>query len=303
MNKAFSQDYENKENQMGESKPCDPLNPSRRFGTEVLNKRSACKIPTLNPLYLEYYASDIYTYFHSIESQHIAKFGYLKTQSDINEKMRAILIDWLIEVHQKFKLIPETLFLTVNILDRYLEKVPINRTRLQLAGVSAMLIASKYEEIYAPELYDFVYITDKSYSREDIISMESSMLKLLNFNICTPSSFRFLERYCGLIGATDKQFALARYLVELTLIDYRMLRFSRSIIAAAGVYLMHKVDQIVPEWPDVLSDNSPHEESELKICAREMCLLFQKAEKCQLQAVRRKFMQPQFFQVSSLTLI
>jgi hypothetical protein len=86
--------------------------------------------------------------------------------------MRAILIDWLIEVHLKFKLLPETLFLTVNLIDRFLEKAVIQRTKLQLVGVTSMLIASKYEEIYAPEVRDFVYITDKAYSKEEILKME-----------------------------------------------------------------------------------------------------------------------------------
>lgn len=86
--------------------------------------------------------------------------------------MRAILIDWLIEVHLKFKLLPETLFLTINLIDRYLEKTVIPRTKLQLVGVTSMLISSKYEEIYAPEVRDFVYITDKAYSKEEILAME-----------------------------------------------------------------------------------------------------------------------------------
>jgi len=86
-------------------------------------------------------------------------------QPEINDKMRSILIDWLIEVHLKFKLLPETLFITVNILDRYLEKSKVGKSRLQLVGVTALLIASKYEEIYPPELKDFVYITDKAYSK------------------------------------------------------------------------------------------------------------------------------------------
>lgn len=86
--------------------------------------------------------------------------------------MRAILVDWLVDVHNKFKLLPETLFLTVNIIDRYLEKVVIKRSQLQLVGVSAMLIACKYEEIYAPEVKDFVYVTDKAYTREEVLRME-----------------------------------------------------------------------------------------------------------------------------------
>lgn len=84
--------------------------------------------------------------------------------------MRVILVGWLIEVHLKFKLFPETLFLTVNLIDRYCEKKYVQRTNYQLLGVTAMLIASKYEEIYAPEIRDFVYITDKAYTKEQILA-------------------------------------------------------------------------------------------------------------------------------------
>lgn len=90
--------------------------------------------------------------------------------------MRAILVDWLVEVHLKFKLVPETLYLTVNLIDRYLELVQVPRQKLQLIGVTAMLIASKYEEIYAPEVRDFVYITDRAYTKEEILDQEFDML-------------------------------------------------------------------------------------------------------------------------------
>lgn len=90
--------------------------------------------------------------------------------------MRTILVGWLIEVHLKFKLLPETLFLTVNLIDRYCEKKQINRINFQLVGVTSMLIASKYEEIYAPEIRDFVYITDKAYTKEQILAQENDIL-------------------------------------------------------------------------------------------------------------------------------
>lgn len=143
------------------------------------------------------WAHSITRHMSNTEKDCIPTFGYITSQNDINEKMRAILIDWLIEVHLKFKLLPETLFLTVNIIDRYLEKVTdIHRTKLQLVGVTAMLIASKYEEIYAPEVRDFVYITDKAYTKEEILKMEQNILYALDFNLTFPSSLRFLERYC-----------------------------------------------------------------------------------------------------------
>lgn len=94
---------------------------------------------------------------------------YMTTQEDINEKMRSVLVDWLIEVHLKFKLLPETLYLTINLIDRYLSRVKVTRKRLQLVGVTSMLIASKYEEIYPPEIKDFVFVTDQAYNREDLL--------------------------------------------------------------------------------------------------------------------------------------
>jgi G2/mitotic-specific cyclin-B, other len=169
-------------------------------------------------------------------------------QTDINEKMRAILVDWLIEVHYKFKLLPETLFLTINLIDRYLERADVQRTRLQLVGVTAMLIACKFEEIYAPEVRDFVYITDKAYTREEILQMEYSMLSTLDFNITSASSLRFLERFAKISNASTQQFFMARYLIELPLIEYRMLKHNPSIQAASALYLAKKIlPQYIPQ--------------------------------------------------------
>ena len=104
---------------------------------------------------------------------------YMKqTQTDIDQRMRSILIDWLIDVHKKFKLKPETLYLTVHIIDSYLQVVSIDRNHLQLVGVTAMFMASKYEEIYAPEVKDFSYVTDYTYSIEQILQLEGKILQV-----------------------------------------------------------------------------------------------------------------------------
>mgnify|MGYP002049273354 CR=1 FL=1 len=89
--------------------------------------------------------------------------------------MRGILIDWLVEVHMKFRLASSTLYHCVWLIDRYCSTEQVMRAQLQLVGVTAMFIASKYEEIYAPECRDFVYISDKAYTREQILSMEGQM--------------------------------------------------------------------------------------------------------------------------------
>lgn len=120
---------------------------------------------------------------------------YMASQKDINEKMRKILIDWMLKVHNKFKLLPETLYLTVNIIDRYLSNEIVTRKVLQLIGVTAMHIACKYEEIYPPEANDFVYITDNAYSKKELLDSEYKILKSLNFDLTFTSAYRHLERY------------------------------------------------------------------------------------------------------------
>jgi len=221
------------------------------------------------------------------EKDYIPKVGYMQIQNDINEKMRAILVDWLIDVHNKFKLLPETLFLTVNLIDRYLEKQPINRVKLQLVGVTAMLIASKYEEIYAPEVRDFVYITDKAYQKDEILRTEFNVLTQLEFNVCTPSSFRFLERFAKVARASKKQFHMARYLIELPLIEYRMLKHHPSLLAASALFLAHKIIPRLDDrglklgaWDERLHQYTTYSESQLRPCAKDLCVLLQGIERC-----------------------
>ena len=120
---------------------------------------------------------------------------YMINQPDINEKMRRILVDWLLKVHGKFKLLPETLYLTINIIDRYLSSETVTRKVLQLIGVTAMHIACKYEEIYPPEATDFVYITDNAYTKKELLDTEYNILKTLNFNLTFVSAYRHLERF------------------------------------------------------------------------------------------------------------
>ena len=121
-----------------------------------------------DPLCATAYVADMYNHFREKELTTSVRPGFMKSQSFINERMRSILVDWLVEVHLKFKLVPETLYLTINLIDRYLERKEVSRPKLQLVGVTCLLIASKYEEIYPPELRDLVYICDRAYTKNDV---------------------------------------------------------------------------------------------------------------------------------------
>ncbi len=162
---------------------------------------------------------------------------YMTRQEDINSRMRAILIDWLVEVHMKFRLVPETLYLCVSIIDRYCSKVDVLRSKLQLIGVTALLVACKHEEIYPPEVRDCVYITDRAYNRQEVLDMEQEILKVLDWKISTPTAYPFLDRFLSLTDATEMTKHAASYYLERTLQEHSFLQFRPSLVTASAVIL------------------------------------------------------------------
>lgn len=163
---------------------------------------------------------------------------YLHNKRDIEYiKMRGILVDWLVSIHMKFRLVPECLYLAVNIVDRYLAKVPIEKDTLQLVGMTSLFIAAKYEEIYPPEVKDFVYISDRSYTKQEVLDLELEILDLLEYNVSVPTGYPFLSRFLFITSATDTMSHAASYYMERTLLEHESLKYRPSEIAAAAVCL------------------------------------------------------------------
>jgi len=109
--------------------------------------------------------------------------------------MRSILVDWIIDVHGKFKLREQTLFMAVNLVDRMIERSIINRHDFQLVGITSLFIASKYEEIYPPPLNDYVYVCADAYGPNQILEMEGKILGKVGFNLLYTSPFLLLRMY------------------------------------------------------------------------------------------------------------
>ncbi|KAM4893406.1 G2/mitotic-specific cyclin-B2 isoform 2-T2 [Sylvia borin] len=193
-----------------------------------------------NPQLCSDYVKDIYLYLRELELQQSVRPHYLDGRVT-NGRMRAILVDWLVQVHSRFRLLQETLYMCVAIMDRFLQSYPVPRKKLQLVGVTALLVASKYEEILSPDIADFVYITDNAYTSNEIREMEMIILKELNFDLGRPLPIHFLRRASKAGEADAKQHTLAKYLMELTLIDYDMVHHRPSEIAAAALCLSQKV--------------------------------------------------------------
>ncbi|XP_044294538.1 G2/mitotic-specific cyclin-B2 isoform X1 [Varanus komodoensis] len=186
------------------------------------------------------YVKDIYCYLRQLEEQHCVSPFYLEG-TELSGRMRAILVDWLVEVHAKFQLLQETLYMCVAIMDRYLQAQPVSQKELQLVGVTAMLLAAKYEEVSVPSVLDFVYITDRAYKVAQIQAMEQNILKQLNFSLGRPLPLHFLRRAAKASDPSLESFLLANYLMELTLVDYEMAHYQPSEIAAAALCLSLQV--------------------------------------------------------------
>ncbi|XP_062374941.1 G2/mitotic-specific cyclin-B2-like [Sardina pilchardus] len=208
------------------------------------------------------YVKDIYAYLRSLELQQTIRAKYM-TGYEINERMRALLIDWLIQVHSRFQLLPETLYMTVAILDRFLQVQPVSRRKLQLVGVTAMLLASKYEEMFAPEVGDFAYITDNAFSRAQIREMEVLILRGLNFELGRPLPLHFLRRASKAGNADIGKHTLAKYLLELTMTDFEMVHYRPSELAAAASCLSQLVIE-GQKWTPTQQHYSTYDEAHLK---------------------------------------
>ncbi|XP_010526843.1 PREDICTED: cyclin-B2-1-like isoform X2 [Tarenaya hassleriana] len=247
-----------------------------------------------NSLAVVEYVEDLYAFYRKMESFSCAPADYITQQFDINEKMRAILIDWLIEVHDKFDLMNEMLFLTVNLIDRFLSKQAVARKKLQLVGLVAMLLACKYEEVSVPFISDLVLISDKAYTKKDILEMEKTMLNTLQFNVSFPTPYPFLARFLKAAQSDKKLEITASFLIELALVEYEMLQFPPSLLAAAAVYTAQCTLHGFRQWNSTCEFHSRYSEDQLMECSRKMVTFHERAASGKLTGVHRKYCSSKF---------
>ncbi|KAL2551218.1 Cyclin-B2-1 [Forsythia ovata] len=242
-----------------------------------------------NPLAVVDYVDDLYAYYKKMESCSCVSPGYMSQQFDLNERMRAILIDWLVEVHHKFDLRDETLFLTVNLIDRFLAKQTVERKKLQLVGLVAMLLASKYEEVLVPVVDDLIFISDKAYTRKEVLRMEWLMLHTLQFTMSLPTAHVFMRRFLKAAQSDRKLELLSFFLIELCLVEYEMLKYSPSFLAAAAIYTAQCTLYGVGQWCKTCEWHTNYSEDELLECSRLIVGFHQKAATGKLTGVYRKY--------------
>ncbi|VFQ72282.1 unnamed protein product [Cuscuta campestris] len=254
-----------------------------------------------NELAVVEYVEDIYRFYKEAENE-TRLHDYMGSQPEINEKMRSILIDWLIEVHHKFELTSETLYLTINIVDRYLALKTTSRRDLQLVGLGSMLIASKYEEIWAPEVNDFVCISDRAYTHEKVLQMEKLILGELEWYLTVPTPYVFLVRFIKASSSSEPEMEnMVFFLAELGMMNYAAsVIYCPSMIAASAVYAARCTLNKTPAWNETLKLHTGFSEAQLVDCARLLVGYHSEAANHKLRVIFRKYSHAQKGSVAAL---
>ena len=255
--------------------------------------------------YIKYngdYLNDTYTNLLKEERTLIVKpiYGYMASQTDINIKMRAILVDWIIEMHDKFNFKPQTLFQTIWLIDTYLSLKYIKRSDFQLLGLGCMYISCKYHEIFYPVLKDFIEITDGAYKKEDLLRIEKDILKTINYNIQPPSQEDFYNLISKAFDFGEKQIFLGKFFMENSLIDYNMIKYPPSVIAVSCCYIVMKFFKI-ENYKKLYSTRIIYDKCPQKIikdAARELCFLVKNLNNSEFKAIKKKYSNEKYCNVA-----
>ncbi|CAI5643399.1 cyclin-A1 [Oreochromis niloticus] len=248
------------------------------------------------------YAGEIHQHLRNNEIKFRSWPKYLEKHPEITDDMRVVLVDWMVEVVQEFQLQAETLHLAINYLDRFLSLIGnVKRGNLQLVGTAALVIAAKYEEKSPPKLDQFVYITDNTYTKTQLLQMEQAFLSVLGFNLAAPTINSFLQLFMAIQSVCANTKNLALYVAELSLLEIDpFLQYSPSMVAAAAYCLAtYTINKSL--WPDSLVAFSGYTMAEISACLIDLYKLYASAESRPLQAIREKYKSSKYCGVSWIT--
>ncbi|KAI0646562.1 A/B/D/E cyclin [Trametes meyenii] len=215
-----------------------------------------------DPLMVSEYVVEIFEYLKEVEQTTMPNPNYMANQKDLAWKMRGILTDWLIQVHSRFRLLPETLFLCVNIIDRFLSARVVSLAKLQLVGITCMFIAAKVEEIVAPSASNFLYCADSSYTESEILQAERYVLKTIEWNLSYPNPIHFLRRISKADDYNVQVRTIGKYLLEIQCLEWRLIAAPPSLLAAASIWLARLILGF-SDWTPNLAHYSSYRERDI----------------------------------------
>lgn len=248
--------------------------------------------------YVTEYVNDIFSYYKEREAMFVVS-NYLSKQSEMTVNMRAILVDWMDEVQQNFELSHETLYLGVKLVDLYLSVEDVAKSRLQLVGATALNVASKFEERCPPVLDDYIFICDDAYTREEILEMERNLLVAVGFDIGFPLSYTFLRRYAQCARVSIKTLTCARYILEMSLMEFCYIEHRESEMAAACLLLAMKMTN-EGQWDGTMIHYTDYNVDKLAALARSLNSMLISPPQKTLTTIKNKYLHEVFHEVAIL---
>merc|ERR1712025_806159 len=214
-----------------------------------------------NPQLCAEYAPAIYAYLREVEEGLSIRKEFL-SGGYVNGKMRAVLVDWLIEVHSQFKLLQETLYMTV-------------------------------------------YITDNAYTAVEIRQMELRVLNTLGFNFSRPLPLHFLRRNSKAGDVDVLQHTVAKYLIEMCLLEYDMAHVPPSLLAAAALFLSLRLLEpnatLANTWNPTLEFYSTYSTKQIIPVVCKLAVILTKRDDNKMRAVHVKYMNKKYMKVGELS--
>ncbi|KAM9788932.1 cyclin-A1-like [Neosynchiropus ocellatus] len=247
------------------------------------------------------YAEDTYWHMRQKENKFQSTPNYFENHPQLTSDMRTVLVDWLAEVTYEFQLSPETLHLAINYLDRFLSRTRIvKRSRLQLIGTAALLIAAKYEDVFPPKMHDCVYVTDNTYSTQDLVRMERAMLRILSFTLSAPTVHRFLHLYLTVVPVCTTTQYLAQYISELSLMEVDFYVKHSPSLVAVGSYVIanYAINSLL--WPDELEHFTNYSMEAIANCVADLYQVYVYAQSRPQQIIRKKYSTARYHSVATI---
>ena len=251
---------------------------------------------------LAHHIDKIFSHLKIRESKCLIKEDYFKKkQKQVDPKMREVLIDWLIEVHNRYKMRHETIFLATRLIDKYLSVKPIEYDRFQLLGTASLMISAKYEEIYPPKVKDFVYICANAYSRSDVLEMEAKILRIVNFDLVFPTSIQFFGFFQKIFSFESTIKNLTYYILYGSLISQNFTQKNPRLLAYSAIIMANKAFKNydgIKKFKNCIPGD--FKDSEVNLCIFQIYNMLLSMKKSELSALRTKFSSEKFGNIAQI---
>lgn len=222
----------------------------------------------------------------------------MNEQNEITWEHRGILIDWLLQVHARFNLLGESLFLCVNVLDRFLSLRPISISKLQLVGLASFFIATKFEETYAPSVREIEHLADNQYTVDEILKAERYLLRIIGWDLRAPGPMGWLRRGSKADDCEIHARTVAKYLLEVGLVERRLIGVVPSLMAAAALWF-GRLTLGREHWTPTLEHYTTYSEKEILPVANIM-LEYIITDPVQHESLFKKYSHKRYFRVCSI---